>query len=194
VPRDGHSDPYEEALVKRLRAVECWRLLGRGELGRLAVESVDGVPDVFPVNYLVHSGCIYVRTAPGSKLVDIAAHPDVAFEVDGEDIASHWSVVVRGTARRLDVDADIEDSGILALESWSPTSKHDFVRLTPASVTGRRFHRRQPLDPRAGLDEPAGGAEGVPLGGGFRAAEPVPDHHGAHKPISIPHYPPPPAE
>lgn len=171
-PPGAHDpDPHEEVLVQKLHPDECWHLLERAELGRLAVEGVDGRPDVFPVNYLVHRSSIYVRSAPGTKLRDIAARPDVAFEVDGEDIASHWSVVVRGTARRLDVDAEIEESTILDLESWSPTRKHDFVRLTSSSVTGRRFHKRRPLD-----------------------EEPHPEPDAGHKPVPIPHFPPQPED
>lgn len=132
------------AAVDKLSTTECWRLLARGELGRLAVTGIDGSPDVFPVNYLVHSGAVYIRSAPGAKLIDITAHREVAFEVDGENAASRWSVVIRGNAHRLDTDAEIEESGILHLTSWSPTDKHNYIRITATSVTGRRFRRRFP--------------------------------------------------
>lgn len=130
--------------VDKLSTTECWRLLARGELGRLAVTGIDGSPDVFPVNYLVHSGAVYIRSAPGAKLIDITAHREVAFEVDGENAASRWSVVIRGDAHRLDTDAEIEESGILHLASWSPTGKYNYIRITATSVTGRRFRRRFP--------------------------------------------------
>ena len=101
----------------------------------------DGRPDVFPLNFLVHNGDLFIRSAPGAKLRSIAEHPAVAFEVDGSDDRFHWSVVIRADARRMDTDVDIEASGVLDLVSWSPTEKYDFVRLTPIGITGRRFPR-----------------------------------------------------
>ena len=127
--------------VEQLGTAECWRLLERSSLGRLAVEGAGGVPDVFPVNFTVHSGAIYLRSAPGSKLMTIAARPAVAFEIDGEDPRFHWSVVVKGAARRLDSDAEIHESGVEALVSASPTAKHNFICISPSSVTGRRFRK-----------------------------------------------------
>ena len=130
------------ASVEELDTAHCWRLLESVSLGRLAVEGHDGRPDVFPVNYLVHNGNVLIRSAPGTKLRSIAKHPAVAFEIDGETTRYHWSVVVRAQAHRMDTDADIEASGILDLISSSPTTKDNFIRLTPDTVTGRRFPKR----------------------------------------------------
>ncbi|WP_164743593.1 pyridoxamine 5'-phosphate oxidase family protein [Microbacterium sulfonylureivorans] len=123
--------------------MRCWQLLESATLGRLAIEGRDGHPDMFPVNYLVHNGNVFIRSAPGTKLRSIAKHPAVAFEIDGETTNYHWSVVMHATAHRLDVDADIEASGVLELISASPTSKENFIRLTPETVTGRRFPKRE---------------------------------------------------
>lgn len=125
--------------VEELTTAECWRLVETSTLGRLAVEGIDGRPDLFPLNFLVHDGNLFVRSAPGKKLRSITEHPDVAFEVDGVDERFHWSVVIKARAERMDTDADIEASGILELISLSPTPKHNFLRLTPVAVTGRRF-------------------------------------------------------
>lgn len=130
--------------VESLRVEECWRLVGERALGRLAVIGADGGPDVFPVNTLVRGRRIYLRSGPGEKLVQLAARPRVAVEFDGGEPPWRWSVVVRGTARRLDRDDEIEESGVLELVSLSPTPKHDFVRVDPASVTGRRFRTDHP--------------------------------------------------
>ena len=162
--------------VEELDTAECWRLLATASLGRLAVDGHDGRPDLFPVNFVVHSGNLFVRSAPGSKLRSIAKHPAVAFEVDGETTRYHWSVVVRAVAHRMDTDADIEASGILDLVSSSPTSKDNFIRLTPDTITGRRFPKR--LHP---------GKQSVPL------SEPSPEERHivrVHKPDPIPHFPP----
>ena len=197
-PRGSETNPYAqevsrrdiadpgEARVEKLTTAECWRLLEQREFGRLALDGIDGIPDVFPVNYLVHDGNVFIRSAPGSKLIDIAANPAAAFEVDGELAAYRWSVIVRGTAHRLDVDADIHESGILGLTSWSPTGKHNFVRITPTVITGRRFRRRLPDSPRQATSpiRHAGdpGAATTPRARGMDAR--------GKKPVPIPHFAP----
>ena len=176
--------------VEHLTTTECWRLLESVSLGRLAVEGPEGIPDVFPVNFTVHSGSVYLRSAPGSKLMDIAARPGVAFETDGQDPLSHWSVVLKGTARRLDSDAEILESGVQNLVSASPTSKHDFIRITPDSVTGRRFRKdaapstQQPAPATStGAHEPVRPPEG-------EQGWPGSERPSTTKPIEIPHFPP----
>lgn len=76
--------------------------------------------------------------------MDITAHPLAAFEVDGATANSRWSVVLRGRAHRVNTDAEIEQSGILDLASWSPTHKYNYIRITADTVSGRRFARRLP--------------------------------------------------
>jgi nitroimidazol reductase NimA-like FMN-containing flavoprotein (pyridoxamine 5'-phosphate oxidase superfamily) len=124
--------------VRVLTDDACWELLRGETLGRLAVVADDGV-DIFPVNYLVDRGTILFRSAPGSKLADIAHDPVVALEVDGCDDLHRWSVVVRGMARRLDADDEIETSGVLGLATVTRAPKHNYVRISPRVVTGRRF-------------------------------------------------------
>jgi hypothetical protein len=140
VPRPATPSPADLG-VEELTTAECWRLVRTSEVGRLALNAMDGRPDVFPLNFLAHDGSVFVRSAPGTKLRSLAASPAVAFEVDGADDTSYWSVVIRADAHRMDTDADIEGSGVLELISWSPTSKYDFIRLIPTAITGRRFPR-----------------------------------------------------
>jgi uncharacterized protein len=125
---------------------ECWTLLRAAPLGRLATAVVDAATgnvsiDVFPVNFVIHSGAIYFRSGPGSKLMDIAANDRVAFEADGDSGSSSWSVVVHGRAHRLSMDLEIEESGVLELEALHPTDKWNYVRIDVDSVTGIRFRQ-----------------------------------------------------
>jgi hypothetical protein len=124
--------------VRILEDDECWRLLAESSLGRFAVKVGDGV-DVFPINYLTHDRQLYFRSAPGSKLIDLTREPVVAFEIDGEHARHVWSVVVHGTAHRLGSDHEIEDSGIQLLATAHPSEKHNYVRIRPATVSGRSF-------------------------------------------------------
>ena len=130
--------PEEVPHVDVLSAEESWALVEKAPLGRLAVRAGEEI-DIFPVNFLVRELSIYFRSAPGSKLVDIAHASAVAFEIDGHRGRTYWSVVVHGTAERLSYDSDIRDSGVLGLETMTSSSKWNYVRITPRSITGRRF-------------------------------------------------------
>lgn len=164
--------------VHHLDAAQCWTRLQQTALGRLAVVREDGTPDVFPVNYVAHEGSLYVRTARDSKLLHIAHHPAVAFEIDGETDDERWSVVARGPAERVTSDAEIRASGIERLSSWSPTTKHFVIRITAHTVTGRRFAktegRSDPVQPfAADASSPAPAEEARSRA---QRPEPIPHH------------------
>jgi nitroimidazol reductase NimA-like FMN-containing flavoprotein (pyridoxamine 5'-phosphate oxidase superfamily) len=126
--------------VERLDEEACWELLGRNEIGRLAV-SVLGEPDIFPINYIADGPRLYFRTAPGSKLAELSANPRVAFEVDEHDGESAASVVVKGSAQRVELQREIDALDALPLTPWIPTLKYRWVQITPDSISGRRFNR-----------------------------------------------------
>jgi nitroimidazol reductase NimA-like FMN-containing flavoprotein (pyridoxamine 5'-phosphate oxidase superfamily) len=138
-------DEKGDGLVSNLSEEECWSLLARGQVGRLAV-SVGGEPDIFPVNYVVDGPHVFFRTAPGSKLADVAVNPHVAFEVDEHDDSRAASVVVKGVATRLELQSEIDEADALPLTPWIPTLKYRWVRITPRTLTGRRFQRRPEPD------------------------------------------------
>jgi uncharacterized protein len=117
---------------------QCWSMLEKESFGRLAVSTSSGV-DIFPINFLVHERALYFRTGPGSKLIDIAHDQLVAFEVDGTHAGRRWSVVVRGEAKRLSSDAEIEASGVRELHTATPSAKHNYVRIHATAVSGRQF-------------------------------------------------------
>ena len=127
-----------ESALEILGKEESWHLLASADLARLAVSIDDGV-DIFPINYVVADRVIFFRTAPGSKLMDLTAHPIVALETDGTHNRRRWSVVVKGSAVRLGSDEEIEASGVLSLHSLVPTEKWNYVRITVSSITGRQF-------------------------------------------------------
>ena len=129
----------EQPLVV-LDSAECWRLLEEAQVGRLAVAPV-GEVDIFPVNFVVHDRVIYFRTAPGSKLFELTVNPAVALEIDGWDDRTAFSVVAKGTAERLESQAEIDEADRLALAPWLPTPKYRWVRITPNLVSGRSFLR-----------------------------------------------------
>lgn len=117
----------------------CWDLLAEAEIGRVVFTDDD--IEVFPVNFSIGGRSILFRSAPGSKLELVAGQPRVAFEVDHHDDDIAWSVILWGTAERLEFDDEIEHSGVLGLVSWTPDEKFNYVRITPDRVSGRRFRR-----------------------------------------------------
>lgn len=119
----------------------AWRLLGKRGVGRIAIRVDDGV-DIFPINYLVHDHAIYFRSGPGSKLIDLTIAPALAFETDGRRFGTAWSVVVKGIARRLGFDDEIEKSGIMELRPQDPDDKFNYVRIEPVTVSARTFRRK----------------------------------------------------
>jgi nitroimidazol reductase NimA-like FMN-containing flavoprotein (pyridoxamine 5'-phosphate oxidase superfamily) len=130
----------DEEAVAVLGEDECWNLLTRHELGRLGV-TLDGEPDIFPVNFVVDGPRVLFRTAPGSKLAELTVNPRVAFEVDEHDETYAASVVLKGVAKRLELQREIDAADALPLVSWIPTLKYRWVQITPISITGRRFDR-----------------------------------------------------
>jgi uncharacterized protein len=123
---------------------ECWDLLAGVTLGRL-VTSVDGRPEIFPVNYVVERRTILFRTAEGTKLVSTAINHHVLFEVDDHNVADGWSVIIKGNARSLRTDEEIENAERAQLLSWTaPETKTHYVRVIPETVTGRRFQFGSP--------------------------------------------------
>lgn len=118
---------------------ECWDLLSSVTLGRL-ITSVDGQPEIFPVNFVVQRRTVLFRTAEGTKLVSAAINHNVLFEADDHTVAAGWSVVVKGVARILRDQEELAEAERGQLLSWTSTAKQHYVRIRPLAVTGRRFH------------------------------------------------------
>lgn len=128
-------------VIQNLSGEESLELLATKTFGRLVVRRNDDM-DLFPLNYLVHEGEIYFRTAEGSKLFSLTLNNDVLFEADNVDGDSQeaWSVVVKGTARTLSSNAEIEAADQLPLKPWLPTLKYNYVVVSPNEISGRKFH------------------------------------------------------
>lgn len=123
-----------------LSTADCWRLLETETVGRIALNGADA-PEIFPVNYAASEGAVYIRTAADIKYSRTVLDAVAAFEVDGGDDESRWSVVIRGSLSRVRDEVEIERSRISRLVSWSPRFKPYVIKVTPHSVTGRRFTR-----------------------------------------------------
>ena len=117
---------------------ESWDLLSSVALGRY-VTSIEGRPEIFPVNFVVQNRTVLFRTAEGTKLFGTVVNTQVLFEADDHNAAEGWSVILRGTAHALATSAEIERADRAGLYPWIATEKLHYVRITPHEITGRRF-------------------------------------------------------
>lgn len=129
--------------VERLDEAECWgRLLG-AQVGRLAFEGASAVESV-PLNYVLRGRTLVFRTAADAALLTPQRRP-VAFEIDGWNTRTAWSVIAHGSLRRSqDPDALAREAEI-GIEPWAPDERGPrsvVVELVVASVSGRAFPRR----------------------------------------------------
>nr|WP_090344476.1 pyridoxamine 5'-phosphate oxidase family protein [Mycolicibacterium malmesburyense]CRL76017.1 putative flavin-nucleotide-binding protein [Mycolicibacterium malmesburyense] len=124
--------------IEILSESECWKLMSAASLGRL-VTSVAGEPEIFPVNFVVQNRSVLFRTAEGTKLSSAVINKNVLFEADDHDADGGWSVVIRGLARTLRTDEEIDEAERAQLLPWTATVKTHYVRIRPLRVTGRGF-------------------------------------------------------
>ena len=127
--------------MEHLSTETCWELLDTTPVGRVVV-TVDGAPEVYPVNFVVDGRSVAFRSAPGSKLHGLERFPTTCFEADviDPDLHAGWSVMVKG--RAVDVTRADERSRLasMPLTIWTAGVKDHWVRIRPAEVTGRRIH------------------------------------------------------
>lgn len=130
----------EEVRWQELTRSECFELLAREHLGRVAVVDDRG-PVVVPVNFVLDRHTVVFRTDEGTKLDAASRGSRVAFEIDGIDAVAHtgWSVLVRGEAVEVINPAELVRLRKLRLTPWAPGAKARYVRILPAALTGRRI-------------------------------------------------------
>lgn len=133
--------PYDDEVFEELSAAESLKLLESQTFGRLVVRRKDDM-DLFPLNYVVHEGNIYFRSAEGSKLFSVQLNPEVLFEGDyaNFEAGEAWSVIVKGRAEVLKSNAEIAEADSLPLKPWLPTLKYNYVRIVPEHISGRTFN------------------------------------------------------
>lgn len=134
------SDIDRRTGMEALSEDECWSLMKKMAVGRLAV-SIGGIPDIFPVNYVLDGHSIVVKTAPGTKLAAAVFGEGVAFEVDSvdEDQKVGWSIVIQGTGTEIENLDDLMEAESLDLQPWVDGYKGRFLRIDTDRISGRRI-------------------------------------------------------
>jgi nitroimidazol reductase NimA-like FMN-containing flavoprotein (pyridoxamine 5'-phosphate oxidase superfamily) len=147
---DGGVDPSaEERELMEIGEEECFALLQRQHLGRLAIVR-DGQPEIFPVNYALDGHTITIRTQPGVKLT-YATLARVAFEVEDIDPVSRegWVVVVHGVAQDITdaIDRSSEHARATEVRPWVMGPHEHHIAIARPRVSGRRLLHRPPQHP-----------------------------------------------
>jgi nitroimidazol reductase NimA-like FMN-containing flavoprotein (pyridoxamine 5'-phosphate oxidase superfamily) len=132
------SDSLAENRIATLMAYDCWKLLDKAEIARVAWQGPDGVA-VVPVNYAVVAGALWFRTDPSSALARECHGQRVAVEVDeiDRDTRAGWSVVVAGVAEL--IDATEAPDMLMGMRIWPSGPRSVFVRVDAAEITGRKL-------------------------------------------------------
>lgn len=146
---------------QQLTRSECFELLAGESLGRLAFVDERG-PVVIPVNFVLDRHMVVIRTDEGAKL-DIAGRgARVAFEVDRVDAAERtgWSVLIRGEAIEVTDPDELARLRGLPLRPRAPGAKGHYVRVLPASLSGRRIGAPGEDSGASGRQPPRGAAPG----------------------------------
>lgn len=136
-------NPDQEARAHRppvteLTPEQCWEHLYSARFGRIATMDGDEI-EITPINIVADDGRIYFRTARGTKLLHLVLNENVAVQLDHAQGGEAWSVMVRGTARRLTDPEETARVDELPLRPWVDTVKLEYVEVTPTRVTGRVF-------------------------------------------------------
>lgn len=122
-----------------LDRAECLELLAIGHVGRVGV-SIDALPAILPVSYLLVGDEVVFRSVAGSKLAAIGRGDVVCFEVDDVDRERQvaWSVLVVGRASTVVDAGECASYDELGVDIWPPIDAGTWVRLGTDVVTGRR--------------------------------------------------------
>ena len=126
---------------KSLDDEACWERLRSEELGRLAV-AVAGRPDIFPINYTVSDGAIYLRSAEGSKLVSVVIN-EVGCVRDRWLCPSGQPRVERRCTWQGGTLGESGNRGYVAglplFPPWNTSPKNRFIKIDVLELSGRSF-------------------------------------------------------
>lgn len=126
--------------LRILTREQCLALLPTVPVGRVGV-SIDALPVILPVNFLLVDNWILFRTVPGTKLDAAMIRSVVAFQADehAPDGSWGWSVLVRGYAHDLKDGISIAAAALLRAWAFPHGEANHVVGIETTMVSGRRF-------------------------------------------------------
>jgi nitroimidazol reductase NimA-like FMN-containing flavoprotein (pyridoxamine 5'-phosphate oxidase superfamily) len=129
----GSRHPALEVLTRE----QCEAHISAGGVGRV-VFSTDRGPVALPVNFEFTAGEVILSTDV-AKANLLETQPVVGFEIDRVDeaLSEGWSVLVSGPAHRVTEPDEVLRLSSLDLEAWAGGERHELVKISPLTVTGR---------------------------------------------------------
>ncbi len=114
------------------------RLLAETGIGRVGL-SVDSLPVILPVNYVLDGARLVFRTGEGSKLEAATRNAVICIEIDHLEPRwqSGWSVLVTGQSHHL-AEEEVSPEARRVLVPWSLAAGDQYVSVPLDLVTGRR--------------------------------------------------------
>lgn len=109
--------------------------------------TIDALPVILPVNFLLVDDWILFRTVPGTKLDAAMRRSVAAFQADehAPDGSWGWSVLVRGYARDLKDGTRTAAASLLRPWAFPHGEANHVVGIETTMVSGRRFGAMTPL-------------------------------------------------
>ncbi len=124
--------------LRELSRQECLRLLGGVPMGRI-VFTHKALPAIRPVNHIVDSGDIVIRSHRAAAITAVATRSGVvvAYEADMIDPVDQlgWSVIVTGRAYMVEDPADVARFLDL-IHPWVNGDMDQVIRISPEIITG----------------------------------------------------------
>jgi hypothetical protein len=133
----GSADAVAGAILEPLSQAQCQAHLGAGGVGRVIFNALRG-PVALPVNYRYAKGEVLFNTTVNASK-ELETEPKVGFEIDRiDDVFSEaWSVIVTGSARRLDHPDQLVEHALHGVAPWAGGHRGAVVAITAEEVTGR---------------------------------------------------------
>lgn len=128
---------------ERLTRDECLVLLRGARVGRVGV-SVNALPAIVPVNYVVIDDSLIFRCSKTSTLFRASVGSVLAFEIDdyAHDGSFGWSVLVRGFTQEIQDAEELSLARSIWLEAWPLGNRAErYLVIALSVISGRRFVR-----------------------------------------------------
>lgn len=118
---------------------ECLALLPTVPVGRVLFTQ-RALPAIVPVNFVVDSGSVVIRTSAGSSLAAALPGSVLAFEVDDfhSNHRNGWTVTVLGRSRAVDDPVEHARMRSLPLDSYVGTDLDQYLLIPIEMISGRR--------------------------------------------------------
>jgi uncharacterized protein len=128
--------------LEKLSTAECRDYLRSVRLGRVGL-SIDALPVILPVMFVVHDDSVWFLTEPGTKLQSAVNNAIVAFEVDGLEAGVGWSVLVIGRSVEIDDQKIFDELRHVGLRTDARGPRKHLVRILIEHISGRSFSNRE---------------------------------------------------